>query len=138
MGELEYMALDPGKRTGWATWDEEGNLMNYGAIVGEDTFLDWLEAHQAPRLVILEAYRNRPGTAVNAWSKGTVQQHIGAIKRILRKKKIAIVEQDPSPCLVQGLRFLGVWEAYKGRHVPDEISALAHGTYYLRKNRIQK
>lgn len=132
---MHYLAIDPGDNTGWAAWDEHGNLINCGTVRGQDAFLDWLE-EQNPSEVILEAYRNRPG-AVNAWDKGPTQQLIGAIKRILRKKSIPVHEQDPSPCLSIGLKFLGVSKQYEGKHVPDQISALAHGTYYLRKNRIQ-
>lgn len=134
--EQEYLAIDPGKRTGWATFDESGKPTGMGAFDGEDRFLDWFE-EQHPGLVIIERYRNRGGF-VNSFSDMPTSQHIGAIKRVCRKKKIPIVEQDPSPALAIGLRFIGAHSTYAGKHVPDEISALAHGTYYLRKQGIQK
>lgn len=134
-----YLAIDPGKNTGYALFDDKGLSKYMGVIKGEDKFLDELElmvTSQPVKIIILEAFRNRPGTAHSNWSKNETSQHIGAIKRIARKAGITIVEQEPSPCLVIGLKFLGLGETYKGKHVPDEVSALAHGTYYLRKNGI--
>jgi len=133
---MQYLAIDPGKRTGWASFDEEGKSIEFGAIQGYDKFLDWLET-QHPGLLIVEQYRNRGGLT-NSFSDMPTSQHIGAIRRIAYKKKIPIIYQEPSPCLAIGLRFLGVYKTYQGKHVPDEISALAHGTYYLRKQGIQK
>lgn len=136
---MKYLALDPGeKRVGWAAFDEEGRTLNFGTYNNEDKMLDWLESDEVnPEVIIVESYRARPGLP-NAWSRLPTVQQIGAIKRIARKKKIKVVEQDPSPCLSMGLRFLGMYQTYQGKHVPDQVSALAHGTYYLRKNRIQK
>lgn len=135
----EYLAIDPGqKNTGWATFDELGQLTDYGKVVGQDKFLDWFEdLTPQPGIVIIERYRNRGGFT-NSFSTMPTSQHIGAILRVCRKRKIPYVEQDPSPALAIGLRFLNVHTLYVGKHVPDEISALAHGTYYLRKKGVQK
>lgn len=133
---MEYLAIDPGKTTGYAAFDENGNILEFDEIKGYDEFLDWFE-EQKPGLVILERYRNRGG-APNFFSDMPTNQHIGAIKRICRKRKIPVVEQDPSPALTIGLRFLGLHTTYLGKHVPDKVSALAHGKYYLRKAGIDK
>lgn len=132
---MHYLAIDPGVTTGWAAFDKDGGFITFGEIKGEDNFLDWLE-EQEFKEIILERYRSRPG-AINAWSKGETQQHIGAIKRIAKKRGVTVNEQDPSPALAIGLRFIGMSETYKGKHVPDKISALAHGEYFLRKHRIK-
>ena len=136
-----YLAIDPGKTTGYAYFDEEGKLLMSGKVTGEDTFLDQLELLVPNiKVIIMEAYRNRPGKANvhNNWSKNETSQHIGAIKRIARKAGIEVVEQEPSPCLAIGLKFIGMGEKYAGKHVPDDISAQAHGTYYLRQKKILK
>lgn len=136
-----YLAIDPGKTTGFAHFDPNSEIVINDKIKGEDAFLDflekYLEVHEI-KVFIVEAYRNRPGPANkhNVWSKNETSQHIGAIKRIARKAGITVVEQEPSPCLAIGLKFLDMDNRYKGKHVPDEISALAHGTYYLKKNGI--
>lgn len=131
-----YISVDPGQTTGWAKWNEEGEIVSYGKMKQEE-FFNWFE-NQKFKWLIIEIYRNRPG-ATNAWSKGETQQHIGVCKRHAAKIHARVVEQDPSPCLAIGLRFLGVHEMYvdsKGKlqHVPDDISAMAHGEYYMRKH----
>jgi hypothetical protein len=128
-----YIAIDPGQNTGWAEFDEDGSVAGFGKMQ-QDEFFDWFEKQEF-KVLIIEIYRNRPG-AINMWSKGETQQHIGVCKRIAAKKHARVYEQEPSPCLAIGLRFLGVFDQYKGKHVPDEISALAHGTYFLRKNKV--
>lgn len=132
-----YLAIDPGKRTGFALFNEKGDCTKFFKIEGEDKALDFLEEVDGVQQVVLETYRNRPG-AVNSWSTGPTQQHIGAIKRIARKRHWKVHEQEPSPCLAIGLKYLGMAHMYpKGVHVPDEVSALAHGEYYLRKAKVK-
>ncbi len=138
---MHFLAIDPGKTTGWASFTKEGDLIATGKIRGHDEFLDWLEEQEAKE-IILERYRNRVGgksTAINAWSENETSQLIGAIKRVARKSGIKVHEQNASDGLAFGLRFLGVYGTYyrggkRIKHVPDDISALAHGTYYMRKN----
>ncbi len=135
-----YLAIDPGKTTGYAVFDDEGKVVTQGKLKGEDVFLDFLEdvvlqaypIHQ----VIMEAYRNRPNMKNNMRSTNPTSQHEGAISRVFRKRKIPIALQEASPALAIGLKFLEVEAKYKGKHVPDDVSALAHGTYYLRKQKI--
>lgn len=136
MKTCKYISVDPGNRTGFARFDVTGNPIECRAIKGVDEFLDWLE-EQETDVLIIERYRSRPG-AVNAWSDGPTQQIVGAVKRIARKSEWEIVEQDPSPALAVGLRYLGMANTYKGKHVPDEVSALAHGEYYLVSKGIKK
>lgn len=132
----KFIAVDPGsQRSGVALFDATGNPLGMEVIKEVDPLLDWLEEQEC-EVLILERYRNRPG-AINAWSTGDTQQIIGAVKRIARKKGWAVVEQDPSPCLAIGLKYLGLGTTYKGKHVPDQISALAHGEYYLVKNKVK-
>lgn len=135
-----YLAIDPGsKNTGWARFDEKGEFLGAGIATGTDKFLDWLEnAVEEFEIItaIVEQYKNRGG-AINFMSTMPTSQHIGAITRILRKQRIPIEFQDPSPALSIGLRFLRMHAAYVGKHVPDNVSATAHGEYWLRKNKVK-
>ncbi len=133
---MNYIAIDPGDNIGWATFDEQGKFIAFGEIKGHDNFLDWLEEQEGCITFIVESYRARPG-ATNSWSRLPTIQLIGAIKRIAKKKKIKVVEQDPSPALSIGLRFIKMHTTYRGKHVPDRVSALAHGVYYLKIAGIQ-
>lgn len=135
-----YLAIDPGKKnTGWAAFDATGELLALGTVVGTDRFLDQLEELNFEQLktVIIEQYKNRGGS-LNFMSTMPTSQHIGAITRILRKAGVDYVFQDPSPGLTIGLRFLRMHGTYEGKHVPDEVSAWAHGTYYLVSKKIKK
>lgn len=138
---MHFLAIDPGKTTGWAAFDEEGTFLAMGKIKGHDAFLDWLEEQDAKEFIV-ERYRNRIGgkaTGINAWSENETSQLIGAIKRVARKSGASVHLQNASDGLAFGLRFLGIYSTYYSggrriKHVPDDISALAHGTYYMRKN----
>lgn len=137
---LVYLAIDPGeKRTGWCGFDATGKRVGMGVIVGQDKFLDALEDLPKEELkeVVIEQYKNRGG-AINFMSTMPTSQHIGAITRILRKAGVEYVFQDPNPGLAIGLRFLRLYNAYKGKHVPDEVSAWAHGTYRLKSTGVLK
>lgn len=143
----KYLAIDPGKRTGFAFADATGKPLACFKIEGEDKALDYLESQECEGVsdLILEVYRNR-GNRHDSWSDMPTSQHIGAIKRIARKRGWTLHEQEPSEGLGSGLKFLGVYGNYykrvKGKftrvaHVPDEVSALAHLEFYLRKAKIK-
>ena len=56
-----YLAIDPGKTTGYAMFDDNGVVTFMGKITGEDKFLDQLEELVSSRMIqviILEEYRN--------------------------------------------------------------------------------
>lgn len=137
-----YMSIDPGeKRTGWARFDENGDTTGFGKINGIDEFLDWLEDQPPPKTLILENYRVNPNIS-HAFSKVRTVEVIGGVKRYCRKHGVNLVEQRNTDLSI-GLRYIGMYEVYyKGRkkikHVDDEISALAHGEYFLVKNKIKK
>lgn len=139
---MTYLAIDPGERTsGWARFGEDGETTGFGAIKGIDEFLDWLEDQPAPRVLIMENYRVNPAIS-HAFSKVRTVEVIGGIKRYCRKHSVELVEQR-NVVLPIGLRYLGMYEVYyrgtkRIKHVDDEISALAHGEYYLVKNKIKK
>lgn len=137
-----YLAIDPGeKRTGWARFDESGATTGFGHVDGIDEFLDWLDDQPKPKVLIMEDYRVNPGIS-HAFSRVRTVECIGGIKRYCRKNGVKLSEQR-NLVLPIGLRYLGMYEVYyrgtkKIKHVDDEISALAHGTYYLVKNGIIK
>lgn len=132
---MYYLAIDPGNNTGWASFKRNGEVLDFSVITGHDDFLDWLEEQfPFPQVIIIEDYRVRPQGNINTFSRVPTIQLIGAISRIARKKKSKVVLQ-PSSILPIGLKFIGA--KYDKAHVPDQISALAHGVYYLQKNNIR-
>lgn len=137
-----YLAIDPGeKRTGWARFDQNGETIGLGHVDGIDEFLDWLEDQPAPKVLIMEEWRNNPGVP-QAFSRVRTVECIGGVKRFCRKNGIELVLQR-NTVLPIGLRYIGMYQVYysgkkKIKHVDDEISALAHGTYYLVSKKIKK
>lgn len=129
------LAIDPGGTTGWASFDRKGKPIAFDKIKGHDEFLDWLE-EQKPERIVCESYKVRPGVN-HSFSDVPTLQLIGAIKRWARKQGIEVKEQQPADMYI-GLRHLGLYTTYKGKHVPDNISALAHGEYYLIKNKLKR
>jgi hypothetical protein len=135
------ISCDPGKTTGFVRWDEAGSPIEMIKITGEDEACDWLEQQECTDF-LYENYRNRPGAknAHNIWSDNPTSQTLGALKRIARKKKWVLHEQEPQ-ALAIGLRHLGLGSEYvkngKPVHVPDDVSAMAHGEYFLRKKHIK-
>lgn len=140
---MKYLSIDPGNNTGWASFDQQGQVHQFGEISGHDEFLDWLEEQQ-PQVIICENYKvGRSGNQfTNSFSEVPTLQLIGAIKRHCTKRGIKLVMQD-TQALWMGLRMLGMYQMYRNsdgtkKHVPDKMSAMAHGVYYLTKNKIRK
>lgn len=142
---MHFLAIDPGeKRQGWATFTEDGEPITCGKIEGDlDNFMDWLEGlDPAPKEIIYENYRVSPSVKHN-FSKVPTIQLIGMIKRFAKKAKIPLHEQN-NGCLPIGIRYIGMFEMYynpdgtKKKHVDDQFAALAHGTYYMVKEKIKE
>lgn len=143
--DLWFLAIDPGeKSTGWAAFKENGDDIAIGRITeGPDNFMDWLESlDPAPSEIIYENYRVSP-TINHGFSKVITAQLIGMIKRFAKKSKIPLHEQS-NTVLKVGLKYIGCYRMYynsrgqKTKHVDDQISALAHGVYFLQKKGIRK
>jgi hypothetical protein len=141
-----YLAIDPGeKRVGWASFKEDGTETGMGTIIGDpDTFMDWLESlDPAPKEIIYENYRVNP-TINHGFSKVVTIQLIGMIKRYAKHREIVLHEQDNTRLPI-GLRYIGMFGMYydvrtkkRTKHVDDQISAYAHGVYYLQTQGIRK
>lgn len=137
-----YLSIDPGeKNVGWAKFDEKGDTIGLGKIRGMDEFLDWLEADDKPKRVIFENYRVNPAVG-HAFSKVRTVELIGNIKRYCYKNNIPFAEQRNTD-LPTGLRLIGMYEVYyknrkRIKHVDDDVSALAHGVFYLTQKNIRK
>lgn len=142
---MHYLSIDPGEKiTGWAAFDSKGQEIEFGKITGgPESFMDWLESLvPGPAEIIYENYRVSP-TINHGFSKVVTIQLIGMIKRYAHTRKILLHEQ-PNTVLKIGLKYAGFYLLYydaagkKKKHVDDEISAYAHGVYYLQKKGIRK
>jgi hypothetical protein len=127
-----YLSIDPGQdNIGIAWFDEEGQPVDILKFKDRNKFLDWLDEQPVARFIMHETYRNRPGQT-QKWNTGGTSKTIGAIERYAHKNKIEVKTYEPSNMYI-GLRFLGMGATYKGKHVPDDVSALAGGVWLLQK-----
>ncbi len=138
-GAATYWAFDPGETTGYATFNEEGELMAAGQIYGFDSLVEWLAVTPSDRLkaVICEDFIIlRKKAAVFAGNKMEVIQAKGAIRAHTSSKKVKFILQrsDIKPIAE---RLTGVRP--KGKHSENHwVDALNHGKYYLIKQGICK
>lgn len=133
-----FLAIDPGETTGWATFDQHGNLLDLGQIKGFELFSDWLDYEiEKPSLIIYEEWVTNPNVPQGG-SKQETSQVIGAIRAYARRNGIVVVAQRTSAKPV-GYAFAGIKPLPKSRHSEShQYDAFAHGIYYLVKNKITK
>jgi hypothetical protein len=137
-----YLAIDPGEHIGYAWFDEVGRPIANAEITGHNEFMDWLEEGPVPKKIIYETYRNRPWAEANRWADNKTSMLIGMILRYAHKNDVELVSSEPANLYI-GLRFLGLYARYRKQgkskpHVPNGLSALAHGVYMLQKLHIRK
>lgn len=146
-----YLAFDPGEKTsGLATFNEEGKLTGvYSIGNGLRGVVDWWERNFSdipktpdyivstdkylfPHVIICETYRVRDYQFKHFWSKVPTIRVIGVIEAYAYKCGAKWVEQE-SGRMYDGIKWSGNELPPKGSHIPDTLSALGHGVYYLYK-----
>jgi len=130
-----YLATDPGKTSGWATFDEQGNGITIGQANIQD-FIKLLETTEA-KIIITEDYMLFPWKAKEQiWSKLDTVRVIGMIQYICYKRDIELVLQDPG---IKGIGYYwaGIPKA-KQHKISHERDAYVHGVYYLQKNGVRR
>lgn len=135
MDETYFMAIDPGKTTGYATWDEQGVPNGFGHVRSAAELSTELQRH-GPKVVIVENFRLRPWLSTQqSWSDFPASRVIGMVEMYCELAGAALVKQEPS-CKETGYAWSGVKKAkdHKDSHYRD---AYAHGVFYLVKNKIR-
>ena len=136
------MSVDPGKHTGWATWEfglGDPHLLQMGVTKNETEFYDMLikEDWMNFGYLVAEDYKIYPKAMKHGWSQqwsGAPAIHIiGALELFARQHGMQI-KMQPSSVLPVGCGYIG-YSYRKNVHVPNNISAIAHGAYWLVKNK---
>ena len=136
---MKLLSVDPGKRTGWAVWNfgsGQPELLTMGVSKDVEEFYDVLSHIQTDQIVY-ENYHVRPqgmnkGWA-HEWNRPPASLVIGALEFYSRANEIKIAVQQASQLPV-GCGYIG-YPYRKGIHVPNNVSAIAHGAYWLVKNK---
>lgn len=133
--EPYYLALDPGKTTGWASFDKEGNGVRFGQVQKEELY-ELLNETQA-KVLIVEDFELFPWKSKDMpFDQLIAVRVIGAIDYWAWENKATVVLQKPNIKTI-GYMWSGMEKPknHKMSHGPD---AYVHGVYYLQKNGIRK
>lgn len=139
---MKLLSVDPGKHTGWATWDFGSGSPSLVKMGVTDTELDFYDAliensWEDFDYLVYEDYLIRPAKLTrqwsHEWSSAPALHVIGALELFARQNKIALKSQ-PASILPVGCGYIG-YNYRKGVHVPNNVSAIAHGAYWLVKNK---
>lgn len=128
----KYLAIDPGKTNGWALFDTGAYLRLFGQTTDIYEFLESIEPK--PHVIIYEDYVINPRIKQGG-TRPVASIAIGHIEAYSRRYEIELVKQLSS-CKFSGYKWAGISET-KNHNASHQRDAIAHGTYYLVKNRIR-
>jgi hypothetical protein len=140
-GYMKLLSIDPGTHTGWAVWHYEKNkvlLQEMGESASIQQFYNTLtdgEFNDTDQIVA-EDYKIRPADLNKGWShqwnNGPALQVLGAIDLFATMYSIPTSRNQPA-VLPVGCGYIG-YKYNKKVHVPNRISAIAHGAWWLVKH----
>lgn len=138
MSKPAYLALDPGETTGWALFDEKGEILSMGQYCqGDQT--KWLTKNLTSDLkaVICEEYRIYNKARQRQWSRNRTSKNEGAIELLCDMRSVPFFLQ-PANIKSIGYKWAGLGEAPSNHAISHQYDAVAHGTYWLRQRGILK
>jgi hypothetical protein len=134
----KYLAVDPGDTTGYARFNDLGDIISFGQIKESD-FNDWLRDELGDNKylrVICEDYRNHAWTRQTNWSRNKTSKKIGGLEAICNFFKIELVLQ-PNTVKAIGYMWGGI-EVPTNHSISHQFDAYAHGVYHLQQEGIRK
>lgn len=133
-----YLACDPGKATGWATWDSEGIWLDMGTAWSHDELHDLLANFPTSiKVVIVEDFKLFRNKALKqTGSRMPASLSIGQIETFAKLWGAVLIKQPsgikPIAEKLTGQKTGGL--THSKTHV---IDAYNHGEYYLIQNKIK-
>ena len=135
--DAKYLAVDPGHTSGWALFDDEGSLIEFGQFtLLELEVLDALFTNDL-RAAIVEDYRNHGFTQQKKWSRNETSKVIGGIETLGRMHKVPVYLQ-PNTVKTIGYKWAGLQAQPANHAISHQYDAVAHGVYWLQQNGIRK
>ena len=132
----KYLAIDPGESTGWATFNESGDVIGFGTAKGREAVYSKLAEVEA-EVIIMEDYRLYPWKSKEqSWSPFETVRVIGAVEYHGYLHQARIVLQEPGIKAI-GYKWAGLTKP-KNHALSHETDAYVHGVYYLQKAGIRK
>jgi hypothetical protein len=138
---MKIISFDPGQSTGWSVLDtdERPAFTMFGITRTPRELFDIFNKFEGfPDVVVCEDYHINPAAMrrgwAHQWDKGLTLRAIGAIEHFAYWNNSKFVLQQSSQLKV-GCGFIG-YKYVDKKHVPDNISAMAHGAFFCVKNDI--
>lgn len=138
-----YVAFDPGKRTGIASFNDDGSDRSKGVYTDDNlyvalTLLENFHVSNPIKRFIVEDFRLRQDKALDLVGiEGHADRSIGAIEYAAWKLKVPITFQG-SHLLSTAWKWARLPPLRKNQHPPDDLSAYAHGVHWLIINKIRR
>ncbi len=132
----EYLAIDPGLTSGWAMFDNKGELVEMGQFKYDDgvpTLNRLLGAKL--KVVIIEDYRNHGHMQQKKWSRNETSKLIGKIETLCELHEIKVALQ-PNTCKPVGYKWAGI-KPPSNHSISHQTDAYAHGVYWLQQNDVR-
>lgn len=132
----KYLALDPGESSGWAAFDEDGNLILYDTCYSRESVYNLLD-DKHPRVIIMEDFKLYPNKAKEqSWSSFETVRLIGAVEHWAWQNNVEVILQ---PANIKSVAYLWAGISPPKQHsMTHETDAYVHGIYYLQKSGIRK
>jgi len=134
-----YLACDPGKATGWATWDDKGNPLDMGTVWNYDELHDLLAAFPITiKVVIVEDFKlfgKRAKSQIG--SRMPASLSIGRIETFAKLWGASLVKQ-PSGVKEIAEKLTGHSTKGMDHSKTHVIDAYNIGEYWLIKNKIKQ
>jgi hypothetical protein len=126
-----YIALDPGETTGWAKFDENGEVIKIGQFRQQDQNR-WLADNITDTVkgVIVEDYMNYGHKQQKKWSRNQTSKNIGAIGLLCSMRNVPCYLQ-PANIKSIGYKWSGLGAAPSNHNISHQYDAVAHGVYFL-------
>ena len=138
-----YVAIDPGKRVGVATFALDGSDRSK-ALLPEEDFRLYLINHIRMQnnypitAFIVEGFWLRQKEALDqVGSDMPASRTYGAVELAAQMMNVPLHVQ-PSSILPQACKWARVPYNPRKKHTPDQLSAYAHGVYWLINNKIRR
>ena len=137
--DINWVALDPGETTGWATFDSIGQVIEWGQFKQKEQ-LEWLKLliSTPPNLkgVIYEDYVNFGFKQQKRWSRNQTSKNIGSIETMCDLRGIPYYKQ-PANIKAIGYKWAGLGAAPSNHDISHQYDAVVHGVYWLTNNKIR-
>jgi hypothetical protein len=134
-----YLALDPGKATGWATWDQDGIWLDMGTVWSHQELDELLSGFPTSiKVVIYEDFILFPNKAkAQIGSRMPASVAIGKIETYAHLWG-ATMYQQPSGIKSIAERLTGKFTKGMAHNRTHVIDAYNHGEYWLIQNKIKQ